>query len=546
MRVVGAWVTAMVHEAGPFWKPGLRPPGARQGAFSLAELVISMGILLLMMALAGQVFNLTVQSTGQATALTEVMQELRVFEQTLREDLRHVQPGNSVLLIHGNPVNAYWTQRDRDVDVDGAASGDGPRTGYDHPADPEREDADGNLLAPRADILMFFTARRGSSFAEAGTGMTSNLQQVVYGHAELGEYVASDTAAGGYEFHPVRGTVDPQGQLDRPMFPVDAVAGAKYASTTRVADVAAEEWHLARRSVLLLSADGPAPTPPAQPVRRLDDVKLLRGETDVTWLRDMPGPKPSGNGYEDVVLRAWVDPTSGELAPPWYLPPVFGDLSKPYAQWFKPFERSRMDSTPPAVLASRLGHFMLPRCASFKVEWALNPHSEFVAGRLDGAGEVFWFDPGDNGDPSDAAVKPDPLRSLEERIKALKKGASVCGANDTLCQSLDALLNQCTFHPDRGQRGDGLYSLSDRFRGPNFSPSCDPEAVWEPLAPDGKRTNLVVFTASKPPAYCPTPPCEPVPDDMFPGALRVTVDVFDKDRRLDRPIRHVMVIPIGG
>jgi len=33
---------------------------------------------------------------------------------------------------------------------------------------------------------------------------------------------------------------------------------------------------------------------------------------------------------------------------------------------------------------------------------------------------------------------------------------------------------------------------------------------------------------------------------MFPGALRITIDVFDKQLRLDRPIRHVMTIPIGG
>jgi len=62
-------------------------------------LVVSIGILVLMMSLAGQVFNITVQSTGQATALTEAMQQLRAFERTLRDDLRSVQPGNSLILI---------------------------------------------------------------------------------------------------------------------------------------------------------------------------------------------------------------------------------------------------------------------------------------------------------------------------------------------------------------------------------------------------------------------------------------------------------------
>ena len=83
--------------------------GHRQ-AFTLSELVVAIGILVLMLALAGQVFNLTVKSTGQATALTEVSQLLRAFEDTLREDLRHVQPGHSLLLVQGNPVSAYWTR----------------------------------------------------------------------------------------------------------------------------------------------------------------------------------------------------------------------------------------------------------------------------------------------------------------------------------------------------------------------------------------------------------------------------------------------------
>jgi hypothetical protein len=58
----------------------------------------------------------------------------------------------------------------------------------------------------------------------------------------------------------------------------------------------------------------------------------------------------------------------------------------------------------------------------------------------------------------------------------------------------------------------------------------------------------VVFTATRPapPPPAGTPASEPVLDPMFPGALRITIDVFDKERRLDRPIRHVMVIPIGG
>src|SRR5438046_2828059 len=103
---------------------------ANRAAFSLAELIISIAILLLMLSLAGQVFNLTVHSTGQATALTRVNQDFRVLEQTLREDLRHVQPGQSVMVIQGNPVNAYWTRNGKEVDKHSD-----PSKGYPHPGD---------------------------------------------------------------------------------------------------------------------------------------------------------------------------------------------------------------------------------------------------------------------------------------------------------------------------------------------------------------------------------------------------------------------------
>ena len=125
-------------------------------AFSLAELIVAVGVLVLMLALAGQVMSLTVKSTGQARAITEVNQQLRIFERILRKDLRGVQRGDSVMLIQGNPINAYWTDEGRQADDDGD-----PSTGYPHDIDREREDPQnpGNLQLPRADVLMFFTSR---------------------------------------------------------------------------------------------------------------------------------------------------------------------------------------------------------------------------------------------------------------------------------------------------------------------------------------------------------------------------------------------------
>ena len=40
--------------------------------------------------------------------------------------------------------------------------------------------------------------------------------------------------------------------------------------------------------------------------------------------------------------------------------------------------------------------------------------------------------------------------------------------------------------------------------------------------------------------------CIPRRDPYFPVALRITLDVYDENRRLNKPVRHVMVLPVGS
>lgn len=461
---------------------------------------MAIGILVLMLSMAGQVFNLTIQSTGQAVAVTKVSQLLRAFERTLREDLKHVQPGQSILLIQGNPVNAYWTPEGREADYDA-----NPATGYPHVADPAREDASGNMIPPRADILMFFTARKTTSFVDPN--VTSPLQQVVYGHAELGEYVPGPIGPGTspYVFGPGPAA-----------FPVQTIGAREYPSPEAVSPVPAARWHLSRRNVLLVSAPPPTPVSPPWvdadamnvPAHGLADNSILLGETDVVGNFD----------YEDLALTpgGWY----------WCLPAIFDDalaggrIGGPHI----PHARAKLDPKPPALYANRLGHYFLPNCASFKVEWTLDPRSEFVEGRLEGEEQVYWFDPGD------------PNHPLAELAAVVNVPQGEPPAN------LASLLNKRTNHRDGVPPSVLPYSLADRFWGDN-----DPNYSWLPLALDG-RSNLVVFGAKR--RNLGTNPSNPsddeiVPEDIFP-ALRITIDVFDSERRLDRPTRHVMVIPVGG
>jgi hypothetical protein len=154
---------------------------------------------------------------------------------------------------------------------------------------------------------------------------------------------------------------------------------------------------------------------------------------------------------------------------------------------------------------------------------------------------VYWFDPGDPGNP---------LRTLM---------AAADAASGTLQNNLLSLFGGRTPHPDGVgcqivTDGPLVYSLADRFGGPQlqddpaYAPYYDPNCAWDPLAADD-RPNLVVFGAARRnpwPDLSSAADDEFVAEDIFPGALRITMDVYDGERRLDRPVRHVMVVPVGG
>ena len=106
------------------------------------------------------------------------------------------------------------------------------------------------------------------------------------------------------------------------------------------------------------------------------------------------------------------------------------------------------------------------------------------------------------------------------------------GITIPLASFATGLLNERTGHPN-GQ----FYSLADRFH--NEAGDND---LWAPFASDG-RANTHVFVSKQ--HRVSGGEVELVAEDVFPSALRITVDVYDAARRLERPVRHVMVIPVG-
>ncbi len=419
---------------------------AASRAFSLVELVVAIGILAVMIALTGQIFSISIDSTGEATAIIDINQSVRMLEETLREDLAGVDPERSMLVIWSQPINAYWTRAQQEIDP---ASGN-PTQGYIHNPDPEREDNDMTTGAiagiagspppfrledPRADILMFFTARRtrSSNYPQ----VFADQAQVVYGHAELGEIDPTD----------------PNGAL--------TVANAYPDFVTNPTDyfpVPAQDWHLARRSIALVESPvaalqaviegnaNPIPDWLAPPISLDDDEAddLINGEIDFISSVD-PGFDFNVNIVEEpanislIAIQAWM-------------------------------ARSRLDLDPPGRYADRLGHFFLNNCASFKVEWALEDPA--IAGNA----QVVWVDPGDIAGSVVMQLSGEPFELMPGEVP------------------LD------------------LFEAGGAF---------DPTAA---------NANLHQFDNSTP---------------IFPRALRITVDLFDDNDRFERPVRHVMILPVG-
>ncbi len=438
----------------------------RRGGFSLIELIVAIGILSIMMLLVGQVFDLTVDSTSQATALIEINQSLRMLEANLREDLAGVVPSRSMLGIQGIPVPAYWTADQKEGDRDGRSN-----NGYMHEPDPERETLygpDGVLLNgdedinnssvmppyrlehPRADILMFFTGRQTTS--AVFPAVTSNAgSMVVYGHAELGELMNNGN------WNPAAMPAPPE------------------------RDSVAANWHLARRSVALLDNSRTTLTgmgiygPPIGPSTATGPVTaIIEGKKDFIVRHESAVDDPGCQLFLKRLVA--VDPECGTL-----VPALFNTIEQ---DWMA---RSRMDVTPPPSQAYRLGHYFLPNCASFKVEWAISIF-----------GSLVWVDPADI-------------------------------ANSVLLRPL------------------GYYAGNTNAPWPDFEPGVggrfDPDSPALTGPGDWSLGSTHVFLSAD---YQGLGPGATAPDPYFPTALRITVDMFDRAGKLVRPIRHVMVIPVGS
>lgn len=433
----------------------------RPTAFTLVELVVAIGILVLMMTMAGTVFSLTLRSTGQAKALTNLSERLRMYERTMQEDLRAVRPGSSMMALECRQVWVHWTGTQRDLHPlpDEPYGAEFPGGG-----DPERmvwddDEKEMRPELPRADVLTFFTAREAAGMINPS--LRSSLQLVSYGHVKPG-----DLSSGGAWIR------DPDDYFNIEAHYVDAVPRPWTLAPDRALPLTANQWMLGRRQVLVMNTNPGA----AYARTAMSDPDLFDGIADVV----VSQPEEVGGSFDyDAMVVNFPNIVQARAGMP--------------VEWRR---RARLDLTPPPTLAARMGAWFLPNCASFKVEWALSTPQ--TASILQEHQEVIWVD----------SASSDTMRKVESELQ-------------TIINRYDP------DEPEDRAKADALtglwFDFSERFIQNYGDP--DKRISWVSIDP---RLGS---------------PGEP--DPFFPTALRITLDLYDDMGRLDRPIRHVMVVPVG-
>ncbi|MCP4249629.1 MAG: hypothetical protein GY778_21525, partial [bacterium] len=328
------------------------------------------------------------------------------------------------------------------------------------------------------DVLMTFTSRRTNSYL--CPSVVGQVQHVVYGHAEVGELNAAGAWVGGAA-------------------PNDF---ATHVPATMVFPSTADTWHLARRSVLIVDGFVTGPCAAGGLVEfYLDNsgarmTNILDGASDVV-ARNPANPFKSFNYLNDVVGMASLPAPSGATL-------TVQEL----------VSRSRLDLQPPAPWASRLGHYLLRHCASFKVEWALDLRKFATAPGPIAVPNKIRFNPL----PGLVNSAPQELTWFDPFLPPVGGGA--LAEMDTLAATYDTAAPAVA--GDLRTLGN---TIAARF--------ANPALALLPTAP--------VFFGND----VPNLGSIDEPDRFFPDALRITVDVYDPAQKLERPIRHVMVLPVG-
>ena len=607
-----------------------------RSAFTLAEILVSTALLLLIMGLATQVFKITLDGSGQLQQRTEVDRVARMIENQLREDLAAIDPSLGVLVIQGNPAPAYWTEREKNLDL----NDNDPTNGIDdlsastNPAfipSPTRSNPtsdydsidsvaplgaavfdttivdDDHPVLPRADVLTFVRTGqpedRSYRFPDVTFGI--NAVMLTYGHAEKGT-LNPDTlnvdlrlvplqtpgmVGAGYnndstdDWLPCIGCTP---GVDYPLRKIPILQnGGGPDATPGVQDVA-RDWHLARRAVILMdnvSFDQEELNNRDRYAHVLSPTNPLGNQVAGFVETAPPSIDPLlEQHYLNWILGGEIDvvsPAVGPISSLVYVPP-FQDFQFGAEVGARVFEavnngaftygaapafwlaRSHLDTQPPPTGAHRLGHYFVPHCASFKVEWTPNEISGGGGDLLAEAGlpEVIWIDPFKepdsvnpvaiaNNHPFDpiTGVGTKPFHLDEFEIMAQKmsrplgsEAGNALVANTQLGPPSTFPGGSYLYQVNLGLRarfGNSLGTIAgnqlnvydfdqDLSSAPQVNPSYNTHSWYSQDFNVGTTTTSVG-----------------TPDPLWPKALRITIDLFDDAGRFNEPVRYVFIFKVG-
>jgi len=340
--------------------------------FTLIEMLVSLAVLALALAVVGVVFTITTKSASQAAAYSEALNYVRQFTQQIQEDLRYCDPAESVLVLVGRTQAAALTQSDLEA-------GKFHRVLIGNPAnvpanyDPEYDtalDPGLNYSNPRADIVMFFSKRPTVSVApnpdpEADPSFAGGVKfspiRVVYGHAALAKPVLDGKQ---YRF--------PQVQLGED-WAFRHTEQTKLVGLRELSVIPASRWHLSRVATIVV--------PPL--VSGSTQFSAVACESAGRCYRywDASDPMPGDGAYLDLAeflrnLGPSVATCSPYIYPLACWPPAVQDSinSVVYATHTAPPLYRHVATVledVPVELRSNLGVHMLPGCAWFQVEFLM-------------------------------------------------------------------------------------------------------------------------------------------------------------------------------
>lgn len=240
--------------AGVAVRAAVAAPGAVRG-FSLIEMMVSLAVLVIAMAVVSNIFGLTARTAVTAVAISDTQSRVRDFTLNVERDLDAINPAESILVISGETQAAALTDDDLQAgrhhrvlvgDPAEVPGGYDPR--YANSANPESD----QYSDPRTDILMFLTNRASPSRAPAqsqggiasgadpferslGSGMRVSPVLVTYGHAA---FAKPKISASGVADWP-----DPGSEQH--------IFTGNPGNRTQLSPIPASQWHVARRALLV-------------------------------------------------------------------------------------------------------------------------------------------------------------------------------------------------------------------------------------------------------------------------------------------------------